>query len=147
MNSLMEMRISLRPSRVWELIAPAGRLRRWTPTPPCRRSPTGPRSRTCSCASRSRSTGAAGTASMRCSPRRPPDYRSAGGIEGPYPEVKDWLAAVLPMFRVTQHLVLNSHVELAGDEGRGTTAFHNPNEATIDGEPWIFTVGGTYHDR
>jgi 3-phenylpropionate/cinnamic acid dioxygenase small subunit len=75
------------------------------------------------------------------------DYRSAGGIEGPYPEVKDWLAAVLPMFRVTQHLVLNSRVELDGDEGRGTTAFHNPNEATIDGEPWIFTVGGTYHDR
>ncbi len=75
------------------------------------------------------------------------DYRSAGGIEGAYPEVRDWLAAVLPMFRVTQHLVLNSRIELAGDEARGTTAFLNPNEATIDGEPWIFTVGGTYHDR
>jgi 3-phenylpropionate/cinnamic acid dioxygenase small subunit len=75
------------------------------------------------------------------------DYRSAGGIQGLFPAVKDWLVAVLPMFRVTQHLVLNSRVELDGDEARGTTAFLNPNEATIDGEPWIFTVGGTYHDR
>ena len=48
---------------------------------------------------------------------------------------------------MTQHLVLTSHVEVAGDEARGTTAFHKPNEATIDGEPWIFTVGGTHHDR
>ena len=75
------------------------------------------------------------------------DYRSAGGIAGPYPEVKQWLADVLPMFRATQHLVTNSHVELSGDEARGATQFLNPNEATIDGAPWIFTVGGTYHDR
>ena len=75
------------------------------------------------------------------------DYRSAGGITGRYPEVKRWLSEVLPMFRATQHLVMNSHVELAGDEARGTTQFLNPNEATIDGAPWIFTVGGTYHDR
>ena len=30
---------------------------------------------------------------------------------------------------------------------RGTTQFFNPNEATIDGAPWLFTVGGTYHDQ
>jgi 3-phenylpropionate/cinnamic acid dioxygenase small subunit len=75
------------------------------------------------------------------------DYRSAGGIAGPYPEVKRWLAEVLPMFRVTQHLVLNRSVELDGDRARSRAQFLNPNEATIAGEPWIFTVGGTYHDE
>jgi hypothetical protein len=74
------------------------------------------------------------------------DYRGAGGIEGPFPEVKAWLAEVLPMFRVTQHLVLNSAVDLRGERARGTTQFLNPNEATIDAAPWLFTVGGTYHD-
>ena len=75
------------------------------------------------------------------------DYRGAGGIAGPYPEVKRWLAEVLPMFRVTQHLVLNDVVELDGDRARSTAQFLNPNEATIDGAPWMFTVGGTYHDQ
>jgi hypothetical protein len=75
------------------------------------------------------------------------DYRSAGGIDGGYPEVKAWLADVLPMFRVTQHLVLNHRADLAGDTARGTTQFLNPNETTIEGAPWIFTVGGIYHDR
>lgn len=75
------------------------------------------------------------------------DYRGAGGSVGSYPEMKQWLADVLPMFRVTQHLVLNSEVRIDGDEARGTTQFHNPNELTVDGKPWIFTVGGAYHDR
>lgn len=74
------------------------------------------------------------------------DYRGAGGVAGPYPEVKRWLAEVLPMFRVTQHLVLNRIVDLDGDRARSTAQFLNPNEAMIKGEPWIFTVGGTYHD-
>jgi hypothetical protein len=74
------------------------------------------------------------------------DYRSAGGIAGAFPEVKAWLAEVLPMFRVTQHLMLNPVVDLDGDRARATTQFLNPNEATIDGGPWLFTVGGTYHD-
>jgi hypothetical protein len=74
------------------------------------------------------------------------DYRSAGGIAGRFPEVKAWLAEVLPMFRVTQHLILNPVVDVDGDSARSTAQFLNPNEATIKGEPWLFTVGGVYHD-
>ena len=75
------------------------------------------------------------------------DYRSAGGIEGPYPEVKDWLAAVLPDVPGDPAPRAQQPRRARRRRGRGTTAFHNPNEATIDGKPWIFTVGGTYHDR
>lgn len=74
------------------------------------------------------------------------DYRAAGGVAGSYPDVKVWLAEVLPMFQATQHLVLNRAVVLDGDRARSTAAFLNPNQLMVDGEPWIFTVGGTYHD-
>lgn len=77
------------------------------------------------------------------------DYRSAGGIRGAFPEVRDWLAAVLPVFSWTQHLVVNRAVELApgGTEAGARSLFHNPNGAEIDGRPWLFVVGGAYHDR
>jgi 3-phenylpropionate/cinnamic acid dioxygenase small subunit len=77
------------------------------------------------------------------------DYRSAGGIRGSFPEVRDWLATVLPFFSWTQHLVLNRAVELApgADGATSQSAFHNPNGAVVEGEPWLFVVGGAYHDR
>ena len=77
------------------------------------------------------------------------DYRSAGGVEGPYPEVRAWLEQVLPMFEVTQHLVMNTAVEFEPDQvrARARTAFLNPNQLTVEGEPWTFVVGGNYHDR
>ena len=77
------------------------------------------------------------------------DYRSAGGIRGSMPEVRDWLAAVLVVFTWTQHLVLNRSVELAPGAARASarSLFHNPNGAEIAGEPWLFVVGGAYHDR
>ena len=77
------------------------------------------------------------------------DYRSAGGISGTYPEIKAWFAKVLPMFTWTQHLVLNRVVELdpTGDSGRSRCGFLNPNGLTIGGKPWLFTVGGNYHDQ
>ena len=40
------------------------------------------------------------------------DYRSAGGIRGPYPDVRQWLSEVLPIFTWTQHLVVNRAVEI-----------------------------------
>jgi 3-phenylpropionate/cinnamic acid dioxygenase small subunit len=77
------------------------------------------------------------------------DYRSAGGIRGLLPEVRDWLASVLPMFTWTQHLVVNRAVDLAPDSDTATSrsVFQNPNGAEIDGKPWLFVVGGRYHDR
>jgi SnoaL-like domain len=77
------------------------------------------------------------------------DYRSAGGVRGPYPEVRDWLASVLPAFTWTQHLVVNRAVELSpgADHATCRSLFYNPNSMQIDGRPWLFVVGGAYHDR
>jgi len=76
------------------------------------------------------------------------DYRSAGGIRGSFPEVRDWLASVLPLFTWTQHLVVNRAVEVTpdGTEAAARSLFHNPNGAEIEGRPWLFVVGGAYHD-
>jgi SnoaL-like domain len=77
------------------------------------------------------------------------DYRSAGGIRGSFPEVRDWLASVLPAFTWTQHLVVNRAIELdpGADEATCRSLFHNPNSMDIKGRPWLFVVGGAYHDR
>ena len=77
------------------------------------------------------------------------DYRSAGGVRGTYEEVRAWLAEVLPVFTWTQHLVVNRAVELDAAAGTATSvsSFLNPNGLMMDGAPWLFTVGGRYHDR
>jgi hypothetical protein len=51
------------------------------------------------------------------------------------------------MFDVTQHLVMNRRIEIDGDTATGRSELFNPNRLTIEGQPWIFTVGGVYHDR
>lgn len=50
------------------------------------------------------------------------DYRSAGGVKGPFTEVKAWLAGVLPLFIWTQHLVVNRAVDLAAGADAATLA-------------------------
>jgi 3-phenylpropionate/cinnamic acid dioxygenase small subunit len=75
------------------------------------------------------------------------DYRSAGGIEGTYPEVRAWLSSVLPIFDVTQHLVANRSFELQAGDIHATSSFLNVNRLKVEGKPWTFTVGGQYRDR
>jgi SnoaL-like domain len=77
------------------------------------------------------------------------DYRSAGGIRGSFAEVAQWLATVLPLFAWTQHLVVNRAVRLeeGADHATAHSSFYNPNGAEVDGRPWLFVVGGAYHDR
>lgn len=77
------------------------------------------------------------------------DYRSAGGVRGHLPEVRRWLSEVLVLFTWTQHLVVNRAVDLApgADAAWARSLFHNPNGAEVDGRPWLFVVGGAYHDR
>lgn len=77
------------------------------------------------------------------------DYRSAGGIRGSFHEVTSWLASVLPMFEWTQHLVVNRAVELAesANTAAARSCFYNPNGVQVDGSPWLFVVGGRYHDQ
>ena len=54
------------------------------------------------------------------------DYRAMGGIDGAFPEVKTWLAEVLPGFPAYYHLIGNFDIRLAGDTATGRTMCFNP---------------------
>ena len=76
------------------------------------------------------------------------DYTTSGGIKGRYPEVRAWLAKVLPNFRVKQHLLTNTTLELKGDSATSRTYFYNPMGAPgPDGGVQLFFVGGFYNDE
>jgi 3-phenylpropionate/cinnamic acid dioxygenase small subunit len=76
------------------------------------------------------------------------DYTTAGGIKGPYPEVKAWLASVLPFFPAYQHLVTNVEVSIDGDTATSRAAFYNPmGHDRADGTRAYFHCGGEYRDQ
>jgi hypothetical protein len=76
------------------------------------------------------------------------DYTASGGMTGAYPDVKAWLAKVLPMFPKRQHIIGQREVTLDGDRARVTAYFFNPMVISRPGvadELWEF--GGYYHHR
>jgi 3-phenylpropionate/cinnamic acid dioxygenase small subunit len=76
------------------------------------------------------------------------DYTSSGGEAGAYPDVKAWLAKVLPHFPAYQHLVTNKQITVDGDRATSRSEFYNPMVmAQRDGTTSIFFVGGEYHDQ
>ena len=62
------------------------------------------------------------------------DYLAMGGIDGPYPTVKAWLAEVLPNFPAYYHLLGNFDIRLAGDTASGRTMCFNPIKLSDDGQ-------------
>ena len=54
------------------------------------------------------------------------DYTALGGIEGRYPEVKAWLAEVLPNFPVYAHMLGNFSVRIDGDTASSRMICFNP---------------------
>lgn len=56
------------------------------------------------------------------------DYRAMGGIDGHYPEIKTWLAEVLPHFPAYAHLLGNVDVRVraGGDGAASRTICFNP---------------------
>src|ERR1700753_3802792 len=54
------------------------------------------------------------------------DYTALGGIEGRYPEVKAWLAEVLPNFSMYAHMLGNCSVRIDGDTASSRTICFNP---------------------
>jgi hypothetical protein len=76
------------------------------------------------------------------------DYTSAGGIKGGFPEVKAWLAEVLPTFARWQHTIGQLAVALDGDVATVTAYFTNPMvTADDDGTEKLTTYFGYYHHR
>lgn len=78
------------------------------------------------------------------------DYTASGGIAAAYPEVKSWLAEVLPaFFPARMHTLGQLDVRLEGDEAAVTAYFHNPMPVGggDDGEQRLVEFGGYYHHR
>lgn len=61
------------------------------------------------------------------------DYRALGGIDGPYPEVKQWLSQVLPNFPVYAHMLGNFSVRIDGDTATSRVICFNP--MVLSGDP------------
>jgi len=75
------------------------------------------------------------------------DYTAAGGIKGRLPEVRRWLAEVLPAFPMTQHLVTNRVIVIRGDTATCRCAFFNPMGLPDGDSLTLFFDGGYYNDK
>jgi hypothetical protein len=76
------------------------------------------------------------------------DYTSSGGVRGAFPEVKAWLAEVLPKFVRRQHVIGQLDVVLDGDTATVTAYFTNPMvRLDDDGTERMFALGGYYRHR
>ena len=62
------------------------------------------------------------------------DYRVMGGIDGNYPEVKAWLASVLPNFPAFCHMIGNFDIKIDGDTAAGRTMCLNQMKLSEDGQ-------------
>jgi SnoaL-like domain len=72
------------------------------------------------------------------------DYTALGGIEGRYPEVKAWLAEVLPNFPMYSHMLGNFSVRIDGDTAASRTICFNPMVLGGDKEQVMFC--GLWYD-
>ena len=75
------------------------------------------------------------------------DYSGAGGVKGPLPEVRQWLTEVMAGFPMTQHLVTNRAVRVAGDTATCRSCLFNPMGLPDDGKLMVFFDGGYYRDK
>ncbi len=72
------------------------------------------------------------------------DYRAMGGIDGQYPEVKVWLAEVLPNFPAYSHMVGNFDIRISGDTATSRTILFNP--MVLDAEKKQIMFCGLWYD-
>lgn len=54
------------------------------------------------------------------------DYRAMGGIDGPYPKIREWLPQALKIFPGYMHFNGNFAFDIDGDTARGRIACFNP---------------------
>jgi SnoaL-like domain len=74
------------------------------------------------------------------------DYRAMGGIDGSFPEVKAWLAEVLPGFANYAHMLGLPSIQLAGDAATARTFCFNP--MVFGGaQPTTMLLGLWYEDE
>jgi len=74
------------------------------------------------------------------------DYRVTGGIDGQYPEVKAWLAEVLPNFPAYSHMLGNFDIKFDGDMATSRAICFNPMVFDQEKKQILF-VGIWYEDE
>lgn len=75
------------------------------------------------------------------------DYRATGGIDGRYPEIKTWLADVLPkFFSGYAHMLGLPAIHLDGDTATARTFCFNPMVFTGE-RPTTMLIGLWYEDE
>ena len=76
------------------------------------------------------------------------DYRAMGGIDGRYPEIKAWLAQVLPNFPAYFHMVGNAALKIEGDRASSTIICFNPMTVNLgENKTQTMFLGLWYHDE
>ena len=73
------------------------------------------------------------------------DYRVTGGIDGHYPQVKAWLADVLPNFPAYSHMLGNFDLRIDGDTATARTICFNPMVFNAEQKQIMF-IGIWYED-
>jgi hypothetical protein len=74
------------------------------------------------------------------------DYTELGGIAGTYPDVKAWLAEVLPKFPAYFHMLGNFDIRIDGDAASSRTILFNPMKLSDDSDQVMF-CGLWYDDK
>ena len=74
------------------------------------------------------------------------DYRVTGGIDGHYPQVKAWLAEVLPNFPAYSHMLGNFDIKISGDTAVSRAICFNPMVFDVEKKQILF-VGIWYEDE
>jgi len=76
------------------------------------------------------------------------DYRAMGGIDGRFPEVKAWLAQVLPNFPAYAHMLGNFDVRIDGRIDRDTASSRTIcfNPMVLGGEQNQILYCGLWYD-
>ena len=75
------------------------------------------------------------------------DYTAAGGPRGSRDDVVGWISTSLPAVTLTQHLLINRRVRLAGDEATVRTELLNPLLFAAEDGAQMLLLGGRYDDR
>ena len=74
------------------------------------------------------------------------DYSSSGAPVGTRDEVVAWLRKSLPAVALTQHLLTNQRIRIAGESATARTELFNPLLFDSD-ETQLLLLGGRYDDR
>jgi SnoaL-like protein len=76
------------------------------------------------------------------------DYRSVGGIDGRYPEVKAWLKKALAPFPNYYHMLGNLSLKVEGDQAQSKVICFNPMKIALPGgKTQVMFVGIWYLDQ